>query len=77
MNIQIKIDELNFCSSDARLEAFRRAKEIREFSGMQNGNSSCGQERFLWKTKTKTGYEVEEVVFDTKKGTISYSYHHH
>lgn len=73
MIIKMKFDELTFYSEPQKVEAYRRAVEIREFSRERNGNSSQGRfEHFSWTTRTGQALEVEEVSIDNEEGTIIY-----
>lgn len=73
MKITLKIADLNFYSDPRRVEAYRRAVEIRDFSRAQNGNSGPDRwEHFTWTTPTRKGVEVEEVIIDKEEGVIIY-----
>jgi hypothetical protein len=74
MTVKIKINEIAFSSSTQQIEAYRRSTEIREMSLPKNGTSSVGRwEKFVWRTDTESGYELEEVLFDKFEGVISYT----
>lgn len=73
MKITLKVDDLTFYSEPRRVEAYRRAVEIRDFSRAQNGSSGIDRwEHFTWTTPTRKGVEVEEVSIDNKEGLIVY-----
>ena len=73
MTITLNIDELNYYTEPKKVEAYRRAVEIREFCQAENGNSAAGRmEHFVWKTPVRNGVEIEEVSIDTGAGKIVY-----
>lgn len=74
MNITLNLNDLNFSSSQAQVEAYRRAIEIRELHQPLNSNSEAARfEKFVWRTPTPQGVELEEVAIDNELQTLSYS----
>jgi hypothetical protein len=75
MLVKIAIKDVSYSTDSRRVEAYRRAVEIREFSRERNSNSAVEQkERFRWITPLKAGRaQVEEVLFDHQAGVITYS----
>ena len=73
MKITLNINELGFATQPSKLEAYRRAVEIRDFCGPQNGAQGGRVETFSWTTPTRRGFETEEVCIDNSTGKIVYS----
>ena len=74
MYIILNLQELNFSSSQTKVEAYRRAIEIRELHQPLNSNSEKARfETFSWRTPTSEGVELEEVAIDNKLQILSYS----
>lgn len=74
MNITIRLDDIGYSTDPKRADALERAREVRQFGELKNGNSGSGRwQYFALKTKVRRGFELEEVVIDNDEGTLEYS----
>jgi hypothetical protein len=70
----LNTSDLGYATSPRKVEAFRRAVEIKDFCTRQNGNSHAARiQCFTWTTPTRRGSETEDVRIDNKLGTIVYT----
>lgn len=70
MSVTINIHDISFSSCPVKVEAYRRARELREFVLEKNSNGSFDRwEHFRW----VTSQEIEEVTIDHQEGLITYS----
>ena len=75
MNITIKLDDIGYSTQPKQAEILARAREIRQFGELKNGSSGSGRwEYFVWKTQTRRGFELEEVIIDNTERTLEYSF---